>query len=336
MNENINNLSCEIVEDLMPLYVDGIAGEESCRAVEGHVSNCEHCRQTLARMKRPMPDEDIGSEIDIFKKVRRRNRRAITLGIVGAAAVILGVLIFELFVATVDIDSDKVYCRIQEDGNTLKVTAHSLYDNPVLTDIVFEEKDGVVEVKFKGHRMGFSGIKDIKSEYSSSETIIRVCSGDLNLWDSGIYISQYASKVFATRHDFVGDPSANAKTAEALGIYDNFGDLTYELQTETEPYGMTIVINTTLCAAPGEDISTFEKMFIKYSCALMALIGNLEEVTFRFNYGGSITDSSNKGDTKEFVVPLSSADKHAGGSVKELGRDCADFQRLLNKLELGY
>lgn len=46
------NLSCNVTQDLLPLYADGVCCEESGRAVEAHLAECETCREALAAMKR--------------------------------------------------------------------------------------------------------------------------------------------------------------------------------------------------------------------------------------------------------------------------------------------
>ena len=38
-------LSCKIIEDLLPLYEEGICSEETRDAVEKHLSECEKCRK---------------------------------------------------------------------------------------------------------------------------------------------------------------------------------------------------------------------------------------------------------------------------------------------------
>ena len=40
----MNKIDCEICMDLIPLVKDGIASEESYKAVEEHVKECETCR----------------------------------------------------------------------------------------------------------------------------------------------------------------------------------------------------------------------------------------------------------------------------------------------------
>ena len=40
-------VTCEIVEDLLPLYVDNVCSEQSRRAVEEHLQECDKCRKLI-------------------------------------------------------------------------------------------------------------------------------------------------------------------------------------------------------------------------------------------------------------------------------------------------
>ncbi|AET67929.1 hypothetical protein Desor_2340 [Desulfosporosinus orientis DSM 765] len=43
----MNQISCNVCMDLMPLVKDGIASEESCALVMKHIETCEHCAKAL-------------------------------------------------------------------------------------------------------------------------------------------------------------------------------------------------------------------------------------------------------------------------------------------------
>lgn len=45
------NYNCGIIDDLLPLYVDGACSEESKIVIEAHLSSCQVCRDKLERMK---------------------------------------------------------------------------------------------------------------------------------------------------------------------------------------------------------------------------------------------------------------------------------------------
>ena len=43
-------IKCEVINDLLPLYVDDVLSKESRELVEEHISECENCRKTLENM----------------------------------------------------------------------------------------------------------------------------------------------------------------------------------------------------------------------------------------------------------------------------------------------
>lgn len=40
-------ISCKVIQDLLPLYHDSVCSEESCTLVQGHLEECESCKQIL-------------------------------------------------------------------------------------------------------------------------------------------------------------------------------------------------------------------------------------------------------------------------------------------------
>ena len=40
-----NDLTCEVVRDLLPSYVDGLTNDVSNQAVEQHIKICENCQK---------------------------------------------------------------------------------------------------------------------------------------------------------------------------------------------------------------------------------------------------------------------------------------------------
>jgi len=76
---------CKIIEDLLPLYHDGVCSEESRQMVEEHLSQCEACRSLLNQMDgeivSPTTDADIELLKGISKEVRRGRKKALMAGI---------------------------------------------------------------------------------------------------------------------------------------------------------------------------------------------------------------------------------------------------------------
>lgn len=94
---------CDLIRDLLPLYVDGAASEESARKVEEHVARCPDCRRALEDMRAPTPppapvaeDVNFAAALGQLRKTRGwRRAKYILLGIVVAAALFtLGIMLF--------------------------------------------------------------------------------------------------------------------------------------------------------------------------------------------------------------------------------------------------
>ncbi|WP_454192372.1 zf-HC2 domain-containing protein [Paenibacillus sp. Marseille-Q7038] len=97
----MKEISCEIVQDLLPLYYDEVCSKESIKLVEDHLQNCESCRIELDRIKTeislPQPvvaeNQNEAEAIKGLRLVWRRSKlRAFVIGILVAS------LIFGMYV----------------------------------------------------------------------------------------------------------------------------------------------------------------------------------------------------------------------------------------------
>ncbi|MBQ9506155.1 MAG: zf-HC2 domain-containing protein [Clostridia bacterium] len=66
-------MNCKIIEDLLPLYAEGICSDESRAAVEAHIAGCVSCGEKLRLLKTDVPSpvaaDDTGA--GALKKVKR-------------------------------------------------------------------------------------------------------------------------------------------------------------------------------------------------------------------------------------------------------------------------
>lgn len=49
MNKKYNE--CYIVIDLMPIYIDDLASDESIQYIKEHINRCNNCKKILLQMK---------------------------------------------------------------------------------------------------------------------------------------------------------------------------------------------------------------------------------------------------------------------------------------------
>lgn len=88
-------LSCNVAQDLLPLYHDGVCSDESRTLVEAHLEGCERCRSLLRELRGELalpheePD-DLSTMKKLGAQVRKGNKRA---WLKGAAAVLAVVLV---------------------------------------------------------------------------------------------------------------------------------------------------------------------------------------------------------------------------------------------------
>ena len=72
-----NSLPCEVVRDLVPLYLEKLTGEGTRELMEFHLTECADCSQYLENMKEgenSVTEQDERKQIDYLKQVRQRSR----------------------------------------------------------------------------------------------------------------------------------------------------------------------------------------------------------------------------------------------------------------------
>ena len=83
-----NDLSCEVVRDLLPSYIDGLTSPETSELIEAHLRSCEACRNIHRDMTGQEPPQAEQPEIDYFKKVRASGKRLRRIAVIAGCAVI--------------------------------------------------------------------------------------------------------------------------------------------------------------------------------------------------------------------------------------------------------
>ena len=121
--------------------------------------------------------------------------------------------------------------------------------------------------------------------YSSEEplTIILADYERTIVWEDGTAILDQTWRIWATKHMYVGDMSANAMTADALNLREKIGAFTNELQTKNEPYGWTIIFSDPL---DKKQENYYRSEMKKAAYEMIALVRNLDHVTFLYTIDG--------------------------------------------------
>ena len=70
-----NDLSCEVVQDLLPSYVDGLTSEASKEAIERHMESCKGCGEVLSHVRHETLPETVDTEDREICELKKMNRR---------------------------------------------------------------------------------------------------------------------------------------------------------------------------------------------------------------------------------------------------------------------
>lgn len=83
-------IDCDIIKDLLPLYVEGLVSEKSKAAVEEHLEECEGCNKIYREMKTPEPQVRYDREpAESFRKYVKREKRKLGIKTALVTAVII-------------------------------------------------------------------------------------------------------------------------------------------------------------------------------------------------------------------------------------------------------
>lgn len=142
-------VECEVIRDLMPLYVDGAASEGSRAMVEEHLAECEPCQEMLEEMRQEVISEPPRTEAGgVVQKLRRQRSKRIVLLVLLGVALTLVLAVFALrgwnyfyndFVALTPMEGYSLELIPQED---VQVILNILNGQQQVLNAYFDEQTG--------------------------------------------------------------------------------------------------------------------------------------------------------------------------------------------------
>ncbi len=100
----MKKISCNIIRDILPLYLDDVVSDETKEMVEEHLQSCVSCREEVSSMKKdiilPASKSQRFAEARVIKKLKNKIfRKKVIISLVTAAAVLAaGVGVYALLV----------------------------------------------------------------------------------------------------------------------------------------------------------------------------------------------------------------------------------------------
>lgn len=340
-----NDLTCEVVQDLLPSYVDGLTSDVSNQAVEQHMKTCESCRKLYSEMREPMNGEDVSeindgqkadskksSEIDYLKKIRKKNRMRI-LAAVLIVVIAVGVGLWsKVYVVGQEVEqAEFVQANVAVEDHKVSVQGLLLDTTKGVSDVAFQEKDGIVTVSLRETRKSSFHTNEFQADYQSAEDVKQVVLENRILWDDGVSIDGTVSDLYQNRNPYVGDTSADGRSVQAaravLGINDgaliSYGT---QLQTSEEPYGWTF-LNVQISSS--DNVERLHQEMKQLGCLLIAVTDNLGYVSFEYSVDGAENADGNT----TLTVTEADVDAMAGQSVKAMAQTPEGLQQLVDLIK---
>ena len=96
----MSKISCDIIKDLLPLYIDGVCSSDSINIIEEHLKDCPLCEAEFMNLQnntdiKPSIDKDIDKAVKTAnKKIKKGKKRVVikTLSIVSVLLLVVGII----------------------------------------------------------------------------------------------------------------------------------------------------------------------------------------------------------------------------------------------------
>lgn len=331
---------CSLIEDVLPVYVDGLVSQETKRMVKEHLAECESCKSKYQKMSQQLPIQEPSekaaeilqpvSEIDYLKKVKKRGRRRMLSLALGLMFLFAACLIWQRYGRGMATDDYSASVTIEDE--TVKIKGE-VKDDKAYADFAVREKDGIshlviyeAEPSFWNNKKKFS--ITIPLEQAKQEELV---VSEQKISASGQLLEAKTRTIYANKHPYIGDASKNGALAGALGIGEELGNFSNQLQTDKEPYGWYFTFHKMLEGTTDELV--FNEKMRGFACVLFACVDNLGEVSWNYVLQNQTepTDKPKKCGTNEKQETLTTkeASKFLGQDVKSYGESEEKLQELL-------
>ena len=151
---------CDIVQDLLFSYNDGVLSETSTELVEEHLKKCDKCKKNLEEIKQESVKKNQVKEIDFFKKIKKNiNKKNIII------------LVFFINLTIVILFNVQVYNNYNEIASTMEI-----YLKDDITDQQIEniknkiiEKSDNIELEYVSKE---SALERLKNNLEENENLL--------------------------------------------------------------------------------------------------------------------------------------------------------------------
>lgn len=150
----MKKVSCDIIKDILPLYIDDVVSDDTKNMVEEHLQSCEECRKEVLLLGKdivvPIAVEAQRAEVKVLKRLKKhyKNKKIITvvLSVILAIGILNGIYAALVLPENV-IPYDASKIKIEELGDKIYASYYgndfdgSVGLNPTLMEVDGEKKN---------------------------------------------------------------------------------------------------------------------------------------------------------------------------------------------------
>jgi hypothetical protein len=145
----MNKINCNIIKDILPLYIDDVLCQDTRELIENHIAHCHNCKQELALLKSDLPTSQVAitpkDDVTLLKKIGLaiRKQRLFT-GVYSAIfAFIIAILLFAYLTTPQYIPYSEAsnLITIQENGQHISLSFSKKYNYELI-----QRKNGVYDI----------------------------------------------------------------------------------------------------------------------------------------------------------------------------------------------
>ena len=338
-----NDLTCGVVRDLLPSYVENLLGEEAKEAVDRHLETCPECRERKEDMAAPTGAEETAEaakEVDFLRRVKKGTVKKIALAVVCTVLLVVGGYLLKEFVIgrTPDAEHISIENPQVDAENNLNLLADTYWGAYELRGLKSTEENGILT--YTAREVRVNPFQTAQGGYRKQIPLLSIPLKGLDevwicgrlVWQDGMVIDRDTLLLLDAKTPYCGDAPALGNIAKLLQVGSRIGRYNISLQTSERPYRWTLEFEET--EETTSEISGLSR-FLGYQ--MLALVENLDEVCFQYPSSSGFFTAEIASNSLARLTEVYN-DKHATSwpvheSIKEYAESPLEYQRMVKLLE---
>ena len=94
----MNEANCNVIRDILPLYLDNAVSEDTAKMVEEHLHTCKECMEYKKKMEADIVVTENNEGKKLLRKINGRIRKKIVISVAAAIAALAALIVGGIYV----------------------------------------------------------------------------------------------------------------------------------------------------------------------------------------------------------------------------------------------